>query len=76
MRFSSPERLLNQPKATRSINQSNRSISVRRVVSVLLVRFISRSYENPCILPAFCVRISFLLSHNHLGQVCCGTWSL
>ena len=46
-KFFSPERSLNQPKATRvcirSITQSNRSISVRAFCSPL---FISRSYED------------------------------
>ena len=46
----SPERLLNQPKATRvcirSINQSNRSISVRFLFLFCSRVFISRSYKN------------------------------
>ena len=46
----SPERSLNQPKATRvcirSINQSNRSISVRLLFLFCSRVFISRSYEN------------------------------
>ena len=46
-KFFSPERSLNQPKATRvcirSITQSNRSISVGAFCSSV---FISRSYEN------------------------------
>ena len=46
----SAERSLNQPKATRvcirSINQSNRSISVRLLFLFCLRVFISRSYEN------------------------------
>ena len=46
-KFFSPERSLNQPKATRvyirSITQSNRSISVGAFCSPV---FISRSYEN------------------------------
>ena len=46
----SPERPLNQPKATRvcirSINQSNRCISVRLLFLFCLNVFISRSYEN------------------------------
>ena len=46
----SPERSLKQPKATRvcirSINQSNRSISVRLLFLFCLRVFISRSYEN------------------------------
>ena len=46
----SPERSLNQPKAThvyiRSINQSNRSISVRLLFLLCSGVFISRSYEN------------------------------
>ena len=46
----SPERLLNQPKATRvcirSINQSNRSISVRLLFLFCSRVFISRSNEN------------------------------
>ena len=45
-----PERLLNQPKATRvcirSINQSNRSISIRLLFLFCSRVFISRSYEN------------------------------
>ena len=45
-----PERSLNQPKGTRvcirSINQSNRSISVRFLFLFCLRVFISRSYEN------------------------------
>ena len=51
----SPERLLNQPKATRdyirSINQSNRSISVRSLFLFCSRVFISRSYENRSIHP-------------------------
>ena len=46
----SAERSLNQPKAARvcirSINQSNRSISVRLLFLFCLRVFISRSYEN------------------------------
>ena len=46
----SPERSLNQPKATsvciRSINQSNRYISVRLIFLFCSQAFISRSYEN------------------------------
>ena len=46
----SPERSLNQPKATRvcirSINQSNRSISVRLLFLYCSHVVISRSYEN------------------------------
>ena len=49
-KFFSPERSLNQPKATRVcirlINQSNRSISVRLLFLFCLRVFISRSYEN------------------------------
>ena len=48
--FFSPERSLNQPKATRvcirSINQSNRSISVRLLFLFCSRVFIPRSYEN------------------------------
>ena len=48
----SRERSLNQPKATRvcirSINQSNRSISVRLLFLFCSSVFISRSYENRC----------------------------
>ena len=51
----SHERLLNQPKATRdyirSINQSNRSISVRSLFLFCSRVFISRSYENRSIHP-------------------------
>ena len=50
MKFFSAERSLKQPKATRvcirSINQSNRSISVRLLFLFCLRVFISRSYEN------------------------------
>ena len=46
----SPERSLNQPKATRvgvrSISQSNRSISVRFLFLFCSRLFISRSYKN------------------------------
>ena len=46
----SPERSLNQPKATRvcirSIDQSNRSIFVRLLFLFCFRVFISRSYEN------------------------------
>ena len=46
----SPERSLNHPKATRvcirSINQSDRSISVRLLFLFCSYVFISRSYEN------------------------------
>ena len=49
-KFFSPERSLNQPKATRvcirSINQSNRSISVRLLFLFCSHVFLSRSYEN------------------------------
>ena len=48
--FFSPERSLNQPKATRvcirSINQSNRSISVRLLFYSCVFMPISTSYEN------------------------------
>ena len=48
--FFSPERSINQPKATRvcirSINQSNRSISVRLLFLFCSRGFIPRSYEN------------------------------
>ena len=50
MKFFSPERSLNQPKAThvciRSINQSNRSISVCLLFRFCSRVFISRSHEN------------------------------
>ena len=51
MIFFSPERSLNQSKAThvchiRSINQSNRTISVRLLFLFCSLVFISRSYEN------------------------------
>ena len=50
VKFFSPERSLNQPKAARvcihSINQSNRSISVRLLFLFCSRVFISRSYEN------------------------------
>ena len=50
MTFFSPERSLNQPKATRvcirSINQSNHSISVRLLFLFCSRVLISRSYEN------------------------------
>ena len=50
MKFFSPEHSLNGPKATRvcihSINQSNRSISVRFLFRFCSHVFISRSYEN------------------------------
>ena len=50
MTFFSPERSLNQPKATRvcflSINQSNRSISVRLLFLFCSRVFISRSYKT------------------------------
>ena len=50
MKFFSPERSLNQPKATRvcfrSINQSNRSISVRLLFLFCSRVFISRSYKT------------------------------
>ena len=50
----SPERSLNQPKATRvcirSINHSNRSFFVRCFFLFCLRVFMSRSYENPSIL--------------------------
>ena len=46
---------LNQPKATRvcicSINQSNRSISVRYLFPLCSCDFISRPYENRSIIP-------------------------
>ena len=52
MKFFSPERSLNQPKATRvcvrSINQPNRSISVRLFFLLYSRVFISRSYANRC----------------------------
>ena len=50
MKFFSPERSLNQPKATRVcfrlINQSNRSISVRLLFLFCSRVFISRSYKT------------------------------
>ena len=59
----SPERSLNQPKATgfciRSISQSNRSIFVRLLFLFCSRVFISRSYENRsnkfCLPPKFCI---------------------
>ena len=61
----SPERSLNQPKATRvcirSINQSNRSISVCLLFVFCSRVFISRSYENRSIV-AF--RYSLLQSYS------------
>ena len=57
MKFFHPKRSLNQPKATRvfirSINQSNRSISVHFHLLLLFCSgvFISRSYENLSIIP-------------------------
>ena len=67
----SPERSLNQPKATRvcirSINQSNRSISVRLLFLFCSRVFISRSYENDSIVlwSGFCSVSfqSFVLRH-------------
>ena len=59
----SAERSLNQPKATRvcirSINQSNRSISVRLLFLFCSRVFISRSYENHSIW--FVVVIGFVV---------------
>ena len=50
MKFFLPECSINQPKATwvciRSINQSNRSISVRLFFLFCSRVFVSRSYEN------------------------------
>ena len=50
MTFFSPERSLNQPKATRvcicSINQLNRSIFVRLLFLFCSRVFLSRSYQN------------------------------
>ena len=61
----SPERSLNQPKATRvcirSINQSNRSISVRLLFLFCSRVFISRSYENRSnLIFSFSVNVSYL----------------
>ena len=65
MNFFSPERSLNQPKATRvcirSINQSNRSISVRLFFLFCSRVFISRSYKNRS--------ITFKLFHYHDEKV-------
>ena len=62
MKFFSPERSLNQPKATRvcfrSINQSNRSISVRLLFLFCSRVFISRSYKNRSI-PSGKTRLAF-----------------
>ena len=50
MKFFSPERSFNQPTATRvcvpSINQSNRTISIRLLFLFCSRFFISKSYEN------------------------------
>ena len=66
----SPERSLNQPKATRvcicSINQSNRPISLRLLCLFCLRVFTSRTYENRSIkkipLGGTC--------HNFFGDFC------
>ena len=67
MKFFSPERSLDQPKATRgcirSINQSKRSIFVRLLFLFCPRVFISRSYENCSIivltLSSFRLTVSF-----------------
>ena len=69
MIFFSPERSLNQPKATRvclirSINQSNRTISVRLLFLFCSHVFISRLYENRSILfraTKSCTLFSYIL---------------
>ena len=57
MNFFSPERSLNQPKATRvsvrSIDQSNRSISLHSLFLFCSRAFISRSFENRSIVALF-----------------------
>ena len=67
----SPERSLNQPKATRvcirSINQSNRSISVRLLFCLHV--FISRSYENRSTTSATGDGTSILLGHPSHAKV-------
>ena len=59
IKFFSTERSLNQPKATRSINQSNHSISVRLLFLFCSRVFISRSYENRSIC---CLEIRFYVA--------------
>ena len=62
----SPQRSLNQPKATRvcicSINQSNRPISVGLLVLVRSRVFISRSHQNALLTAAGCNQ-SLIQSH-------------
>ena len=62
----SPERLLNQPNPTRvcirSINQSNRSISVFLLFLFCSRVFISRSYENRS--NTYQLRLRFLSTQN------------
>ena len=62
----SPERLLKQPKATRvcirSINQSNRSISVCLLFLFCSLVFISRSYKNRS--NTYQLRLRFLSTQN------------
>ena len=59
-----PERSLNQPKATRvsvrSIDQSNRSISVHLLFLFCSRAFISRSFENRSIVALFFVYSEYL----------------
>ena len=68
MKFFSVERSLNQPKAThvciRSINQSNRSISVRLLFLFCSRVFISRSYENLSITAALVKRKSHMIPNT------------
>ena len=69
----SPERSLNQRKATRvcirSINQSNRSISVRLLFLFCSHVFISRSYENRSTTSATGDGTSILRGHQSHAKV-------
>ena len=75
MKYFLPERSLNQPKATRvcicSINQSNRSISIRLLFLYCPRVFISRSYESRSVFESatFSVRIKKFLRQPVSG--CC-----
>ena len=66
----SPERSLNQPKATRvcirSINQSNPSISVLLLFLFCSRIFISRSYENRTIFKLNCTTVALPTLHGYV----------
>ena len=74
MKYFLPERSLNQPKATRvcicSINQSNRSISIRLLFLFCSPVFMSRSCENRSTRSDHCLNLTNAHKLNTPHKLC------